>query len=109
MNNMTDMAEQLDVKLLLSTLMALKKGDFSVRMPSDWTGVSGKIADTLNDIIELNEKMTKELERINIVVGKEGKITQRATLGSAGGSWAECVDSVNQLIGDLLIGSAGGH
>jgi hypothetical protein len=38
MNNMTDMAEQLDVKLLLSTLMALKKGDFSVRMPSDCTG-----------------------------------------------------------------------
>ena len=57
MNNMTDMAEQLDVKLLLSTLMALKKGDFSVRMPSDWTGVSGKIADTLNDIFKLNERM----------------------------------------------------
>ncbi|MDB5745634.1 MAG: hypothetical protein JWP72_482, partial [Massilia sp.] len=29
MNTMTDMAEQLDVKLLLATLMALKKGDFS--------------------------------------------------------------------------------
>jgi hypothetical protein len=55
MNNMTDIADELDVKLLLATLMALKKGDFTARMPSDWTGVSGKIADTLNDIIETKE------------------------------------------------------
>src|ERR1700741_5135055 len=46
MNNMTDMGEQIDAKLLLSTLMALKKGDFTARMPSDWTGMAGKIADT---------------------------------------------------------------
>ena len=43
MNNMTDLGEQLDLKTLLATLMALKKGDFSARMPSDWTGMSGKI------------------------------------------------------------------
>src|SRR5206468_1214337 len=35
-------------------------------------------------------------------VGKEGKINQRATLGSASGRWAECLDSVNGLIGDLV-------
>jgi hypothetical protein len=52
---MSDFIEELDAKLLLSTLMALKKGDFTARMPSDWTGVSGKIADTLNDIIETKE------------------------------------------------------
>ena len=78
MNNMTDMAEQLDVKLLLSTLMALKKGDFSVRMPSDWTGVSGKIADTLNDIIETKQKMVETVTEVSRVVGREGHLTQRA-------------------------------
>jgi len=30
------------------------------------------------------------------------KITQRASLGSAGGSWTACVDSVNTLITDLV-------
>ena len=59
MNNMSDLIEELDAKLLLSTLMALKKGDFTARMPSDWTGVAGKIADTLNDIIETKEKMVR--------------------------------------------------
>ncbi len=98
----TDDWERLDPKQLLAVLTSVKKGDFSVRMPVDKSGIAGKVADTLNDIIELNEKMTRELERINVVVGKEGKITQRASLGSAGGAWSECVDSVNQLIGDLV-------
>ena len=71
-------------------------------MPIDYTGMAGKIADTLNDIIELNESMAAELDRIGTVVGKEGKITQRASLGSAGGSWTACVDSVNTLIADLV-------
>jgi HAMP domain-containing protein/signal transduction histidine kinase/DNA-binding response OmpR family regulator len=86
---------------LLSVLISLKKGDFSARMPIDGTGIAGKIADALNDVIELNERMAKELERVSAAVGKEGKISQRASL-SAGGGWASCVDAVNSLIGDLV-------
>ncbi|MEG4034045.1 HAMP domain-containing protein [Microcoleus sp. S36b_A4] len=89
-------------KQLLRTLVAVKKGDFSVRMPIDQTGLAGKIADELNDIIELNERMAAELDRIGTVVGKEGKIAQRATIGSAEGSWAASVNSVNTLITDLV-------
>jgi len=94
--------DELDAKQLLRTLAAVKKGDFSARMPVEQTGIAGKIADTLNDIIERNERMAAELERISTVVGKEGKITERATLGNAGGSWSACVDSVNTLITDLV-------
>jgi HAMP domain-containing protein/CheY-like chemotaxis protein/GAF domain-containing protein len=89
-------------KQLLRTLVAVKKGDFSVRMPIDQTGLAGKIADELNDIIELNQKMAAELERIGTVVGKEGKIAQRATIGNAEGSWGASVNSVNTLITDLV-------
>ena len=71
-------------------------------MPVDQTGVDGKIADALNDILELNQKMVSEFERISRAVGKEGKITQRASIGSASGAWADCVESVNSLIGDLV-------
>src|SRR5688572_18951920 len=94
----TKNTDSLDSKQLLKILTSVKKGDFSVRMPDDYTGLSGKIADTLNDIIELNSRMTKELDRVSTVVGKEGKITQRASLGDARGSWVTCVDSVNTLI-----------
>ncbi|MDX2099376.1 MAG: HAMP domain-containing protein, partial [Leptolyngbyaceae cyanobacterium bins.59] len=94
--------DTIDPRELLKVLNAVKKGDFSARMSIDHTGISGKICDALNDIIELNEKMTNELSRIGRVVGKEGKITQRASIGDAGGSWAASVDSVNNLITDLV-------
>ncbi|MFN2515784.1 MAG: response regulator [Pyrinomonadaceae bacterium] len=93
--------ESLNTKLLLKTLVAFKKGDFSVRLPGEWTGEAGKIADTLNDIIELSDRTTKEVERVSRVVGKEGKIMHRAEVPAATGSWLRLVDSTNLLIDDL--------
>ena len=95
-------ADSLNVNQLLGALIALKKGDFSVRLPVGWTGTAGKIADTFNDVVELNEMMTKECERVSCAVGKEGKITQRASLGNVGGSWATLADCINVLIDDLV-------
>ena len=91
-----------DTSVFLKTLIAFRDGDFSVRLPVDRVGVAGKIADTLNDIFKMNERMASEFGRISTVVGKEGRINQRATLASASGAWATCVESVNDLIGDLV-------
>ncbi|MES2901836.1 MAG: response regulator [Pseudomonadota bacterium] len=102
MNTMTEMADQLDPKLLLATLMALKKGDFTARMPSDLTGVSGKIADTLNEIIETKEKMVNAVTDVSRVVGREGRLTQRASVPNVVGGWATIISSVNTLIDDLV-------
>src|SRR6202140_805816 len=95
-------AKTRDTNVLLETLVAFKRGDFSVRMPVDLVGMDGKIADALNDILELNDKMANALDRISRSVGKEGKIAQRASIGSASGGWAACIESVNSLIGDLV-------
>ncbi len=92
----------LNIKELLTALVALKKGDFSVRLPLDWIGTAGKIADAFNDVVERNERMAKELERISLVVGKEGKISQRASIGEVSGAWAESIASVNTLMSDLV-------
>src|SRR5260221_12026656 len=88
--------------VLLKTLVAFKRGNFATRMPVDEVGGPGKIADTLNEILELNQKMVSEFARISKAVGKYAKITQRASIGSVTGEWAECVESVNSLIGDLV-------
>ncbi len=94
--------EVIDTACLLHALTALKKGDFSVRLPMEWTGAAGKVADTFNEVVELNERMAKELERLSHRVGKEGKIGQRGSLGDVTGSWAAAIDSVNELIDDLV-------
>ncbi|HVV60114.1 MAG TPA: HAMP domain-containing protein, partial [Pseudolabrys sp.] len=87
---------------LLSALQAMRVGDFSVRMPGNWLGIEGKIADTFNEIVAANERMAQQLQRVGQRVGKEGKIKQRVKFGLAGGAWGEMESSVNTLIDDLV-------
>src|SRR5260370_34602452 len=101
MRTQTLTSDSLNAKLLLKTLVAFKQGDFSARLPGEWTGEAGKIADTLNDIIELSDRTAKELERVSRVVGKEGKIMHRAAVPAGAGSWLRLVDSTNLLIDDM--------
>src|ERR1700745_3483428 len=91
-----------DTKRVLAALMAFKRGDFSARLPEDWTGVAGKIADAFNEVIRTNQRMTHEFERIGHAVGKRGRITQRAALADVSDSWAKAIRSVNDLIEDLV-------
>jgi HAMP domain-containing protein/CheY-like chemotaxis protein/signal transduction histidine kinase len=95
-------SDTLDANQLLAVLTAVRKGDFSIKMPLTQVGIAGKISDTLNEIIDLNRETTRELERVSQAVGKEGRITQRGHLQGAAGSWAASVDSVNTLIADLV-------
>jgi HAMP domain-containing protein/CheY-like chemotaxis protein/signal transduction histidine kinase len=94
--------EELDLRQILEVLSAAKKGDFTARMPLDKTGLPGKVADALNDVIEMNERLCVELMRVSRIVGKEGKTSRRASLANAGGGWSDCVEAVNTLIVDLV-------
>src|SRR6185436_6833586 len=96
----------LDSQRLLTALRAFRKGDFSVRLPVGLAGLDGEIADAFNDVVELNERMTKELERLGDNVGKEGKLGHRAKLPNATGSWSASIDTVNTLIADLIAPTA---
>src|SRR6185437_4500569 len=97
-----DDQSRLDKSELLSALMALKKGQFAARLPGHLDGLDGKIADAFNEVVELNERLCRELERLSRQVGKEGKLSQRASLGEVTGAWEDSVRSVNALIGDLV-------
>ncbi len=55
--------ELLDAKSLLHILTEIKNGNFNVSMPIDKVGISGKICDTLNEIISMNKALTREFTR----------------------------------------------
>ena len=57
-----------EMEALLEALIALRRGDASVRLPSHWTGVAGKLADVFNDLGEQNATMASELARLRQVV-----------------------------------------
>lgn len=87
---------------LLHALQGMRAGDFSVRMPGDWVGLMGKIADTFNEIAAANARMAQQLDRVEVMVGREGKTRQRVKLALASGAWGEMESSINSLIDDLL-------
>jgi HAMP domain-containing protein/signal transduction histidine kinase/CheY-like chemotaxis protein len=92
----------IDRRQLVSALRALRRGDFSTRLPEDVDGLDGEIASIFNEVVSLNEEMAQEFERLSKVVGKEGKITQRGRLKNARGGWDTAVRSVNELIDDMV-------
>src|SRR5206468_16057 len=111
--------DALDQGQLLQVLTAFEKGDFTVRMPVELTGVAGKIADTLNEILERQRELVKEFEQVSIAVGKEGHVSQRASLQGArgvgtdgklggqavvpgvAGTWKDLTDNVNSMASNL--------
>src|SRR5205807_402016 len=87
---------------LLRALIAAKNGDFSLRLPERRAGLMGKIAAAYNDLVEINAREVKELGRVGRIVGREGRMTERFSLGSAAGGWATKASSINGLIDDLV-------
>jgi len=87
---------------LLEALQAAKAGDFSVRLPAQQDdGILSHICVAFNEVIALNENEAQEIVRVGRLVGREGRMTERAVLQGASGSWAESVQGINQLIEDL--------
>ena len=87
---------------ILLSMLAFRGGDFSQRLPAEWTGVFGKIADAFNDVAALNDRRVREKQRICQTVGKEGKLRQRMTVPGATGAWADEVVAFNTLVDDLV-------
>ncbi|SDM45674.1 HAMP domain-containing protein [Polaromonas sp. JS666] len=103
-NTVLDEAETVteQTKVVLTALTDLKKGDARASLPQDWTGVPGKVADAFNDVVSENVRMARELERLSRVVGKQGRLKERAFVPDASGFWRDSAESINSLIADLV-------
>src|SRR4026209_2323670 len=75
-------------------LIAARDGDFSRRLSRRRRGELGEIAAAHNEILAPDAAMEKELARMRRVIGREGRMDQRASLGSAGGGWNASVESL---------------
>ncbi|MCR4336240.1 MAG: HAMP domain-containing protein, partial [Candidatus Omnitrophica bacterium] len=91
-----------DLRKILHVAKAVRQGNFSVRFPSEGDGITSEISEVLNDILELNENMIKEFTRVSTIVGQEGKLTERASIGPVRGGWAIGMESINSLISNLV-------
>ena len=63
-----DNQEDAQSRLILSAIMAFRDGDFSVRLPTDWEGTDGRIAEAFNQTIGLEDRITQEVTRLSATV-----------------------------------------
>ncbi|WP_068641861.1 HAMP domain-containing protein, partial [Variovorax soli] len=105
MNALEPVAESASLgqlELLLEALVRLRQGDPNVRLPLHWMGIAGRVAEVFNDVVDQNAALAAELARLSRVVGKEGKLRERAPVIDTRGFWRESVQCVNVLIDDLV-------
>ncbi len=94
--------EDAQLEELLAALRAVRAGQFSARLNIRRRGLFAEIASEFNELAAMNERMSNELVRVGRVIGRDGRMTERAALSGASGAWATSVDSVNALIDDLV-------
>ncbi len=80
----------------------MRDGDFGERLPGNWDGIQGKLADTLNEIIFNNRRLADELARVGDVVGKRGQIGEARRRRQPPRRRGAMERSVNMLVDDLL-------
>jgi HAMP domain-containing protein/signal transduction histidine kinase/CheY-like chemotaxis protein len=83
-------------------LRAAAAGDFSVRLPARRNDAIGGLEAAFNQLAARNAALETELVRVGQIIGREGRMTERARLQDADGAWGRTVDSVNGLIDDLV-------
>ncbi len=72
-------ADVVDATILLRVLEQAKSGDFTARMPTGWTGLAGRVAESLNDLMVAGQAL--QAQRVD---GKSDPDT-----GTAAIEWAE--------------------
>ena len=90
------------LRRLEAAMRAAAAGDFSHRLPARRKGVVGELEAAYNQLVERNAQLTAELVRLGRVVGREGRMTERAGVEGAHGGWSTALDSVNGLVDDLV-------
>ncbi len=90
-----------ELKRLVEALRAAKNGDFSARLSAATDSGLGEVAVAFNELAERQESFAFELQRVNRVIEREGRMTERASLPGAAGSWAQATEAVNGMIDNL--------
>src|SRR3954465_3107715 len=99
------------LRRLEAALRAAAEGDFAHRLPARRKGVMGDVEAAYNNLVERagaaysalverNAQLPAELVRLGRVVGREGRMTERARTAGASGGWETALSSVNGPVDD---------
>ena len=82
-----------DLQRLLVGLKRLHDGDFSVRLRLREGRRAQQIARIFNSLARHNQRLTREFGRVANLVGRRGRIAERASLKGMQGAWATMIEA----------------
>ena len=88
-------SEGLSQRQLLAALRALRRGDFSARLPEQYAGIDGQIAATINQIAMTAEQLGRDASQAFGAVAREGHTKARLPHAGLTGGWRAYVDDAN--------------
>jgi HAMP domain-containing protein/CheY-like chemotaxis protein/signal transduction histidine kinase len=101
--NGTVTVSKADLEALLGALQAASNGDFDLRLSTARKdGIALELARAFNELADRREALTNELVRLGKVIGREGRLTERASIDGAKAGYARTIDAVNTLVDDLV-------
>ena len=68
---------------ILKAFVAFRDGDFSARLPADWAGIDGRIAEAFNQTIVHEERISREIDAAERD-GRQGRAAQAAHVAARG-------------------------
>jgi HAMP domain-containing protein/CheY-like chemotaxis protein/signal transduction histidine kinase len=90
-----------DLQALLEALRGGVRGERALRLETRKKGIVGELHKAFNELARTREKTTDEIVRVANTIGREGKLTERAEIKAARGTWRASLDAVNSMIDDL--------
>ncbi len=103
-NNVNIMANNLttQVRGIVKVVTAVSQGDLTQKFTLDAKGEVAELAETINSMVGMLNRLAVEVSRVARVAGAEGKLTERATVTGVSGSWKELVDTLNELLESIV-------
>jgi HAMP domain-containing protein/CheY-like chemotaxis protein/signal transduction histidine kinase len=91
-----------ELEELLHALEAARDGNFTLRLPAAGTGIARELRTAFNELADRREAFSKEITRVGRVIGREGRLTERAHAAADSGHWHDTTVAINTLIDELV-------
>ncbi|MDT7548909.1 MAG: hypothetical protein QOE84_1303, partial [Actinomycetota bacterium] len=90
-----------DLQPLLDALRAAARGEHVPHLDTRKRGIVGQLNKAFNQKTDARERIINEIVRVATVIGREGRLTDRANVKGSAGVWRESLNAVNSMIDDL--------
>jgi len=103
-DNVNTLAENLtnQVRDIARVGTAIANGDLTQKITVEAQGEILELKNTLNDMVDNLNTLASEVSRVAKVAGAEGKLSERAIVETAAGSWRAIVDTLNSLLDSIF-------